>query len=235
MANSKISQLAATIQDHTSKIDAYYLDEGIPSPSFDTDFPSDLPAHIRGCRNAILEASDELSDLMLGAAQLAEGSPPRVIAMYVWILTNAKESYQHTDLISIQAIARYDIARKIEIDEEVSFTELAKRTKLPEDDLTRIMRQAIARHIFKETKKGYLSHTAASRLFIDNSNLRDWAHIAFDEVWQSAAHLLDAMDKWPGSGEPNHTVSYHISLSTAAHDHRDSIWPRISSSLTSRV
>jgi len=93
MTTLKISQLAVVIQDHTSKIDAYYLAEGIPSPSFDTDFPSDLPAHIRGCRNAILEATDELSDLMLGAAQLAEGSPPRVIAMYLWLLRNAKASY----------------------------------------------------------------------------------------------------------------------------------------------
>lgn len=58
MAISKISQLAATIQDYTSKIDANYLAEWIPSPSFDTDFPSDLPVHIRGCPNAILEATD---------------------------------------------------------------------------------------------------------------------------------------------------------------------------------
>lgn len=79
METSRISQLAATIQENTSIIDGYYADNGIPSPSFDTDFPLDLPAHIHGCRNAILEATDELSDLMLGVAQLAEGSPPRVI------------------------------------------------------------------------------------------------------------------------------------------------------------
>lgn len=110
---------------------------------------------------------------MLGAAQFAEGYPPRVIAIYLWLLTNAKESYRHTGLISIQAIARYVIAKKIEIDEEVSFIELAERNRLPIDGRTRILRPAIARHIFTETKKGYLCHTAASKLFIDNSNLKD--------------------------------------------------------------
>ncbi|KAF2264998.1 putative O-methyltransferase [Lojkania enalia] len=183
---TRISQLATSIQEHTAKVDAYFRSHDLPSPSFDIDLPPDLPAEIRQSQNAILEATDELSDLMLGAQQLAEGFPPR-----------------HTSLISIQAISRYDIASKLAIDEEITFTELAERCQLPADDLTRIMRQAISQHIFKEPRKGYIAHTAASRVFIEASELKYWAHIAFDEVWQSTTHLLDALDKWPGSGEPN--------------------------------
>ena len=109
-------------------------------------------------------------------------------------------------MISIQTIARYDIADKVAIDKEVTFAELAQRCQLPVDDLTRIMRQAVSKHIFKEPRKGYIAHTAASKKFIGSTQLKDWAHIAFDEVWQSTTHMLDAMEKWPGSGEPQETV-----------------------------
>jgi hypothetical protein len=114
---------------------------------------------------------------------------------------------QHTAIICLQTIVRYDIASKIGLDEEVSFNELAKRTEVPVDDLIRIMRQAVSQHIFREARKGYLVHTAASKKFIGTTELKDWARIAFDEVWQATTHMVDAMQKWPGSGEPRHTVS----------------------------
>lgn len=65
----------------------------------------------------------------------------------------------------------------------------------------------MAKHIFKEPRKGYIAHNAASRFFVGSEGLNDWIHVALDEIWPSAAHLLDAMEKWKGSEEANETVS----------------------------
>lgn len=88
----------------------------------------------------------------------------------------------------------------------MSFSELADRCALPKDDLTRIMRQAIARHVFKEPCKGYVAHTAASRFLIDPKGLDDMLFMALDVVWPASAYLVDSIDKWKGSEEANHTV-----------------------------
>jgi hypothetical protein len=103
-------------------------------------------------------------------------------------------------------VARWNVADHITPGEEVSFKELAKRCGIPESDFTRILRQAMSKHVFREHKKGFVRHTAASKLFIRPSKLSDYVHIALDDIWQSAAHMLDAMEKWNFSQGPTHTV-----------------------------
>ncbi|TGO57110.1 hypothetical protein BCON_0069g00040 [Botryotinia convoluta] len=60
--NTRIADLAATIQEHTSKVDEYLASNNIPSPSFDVSCPLrlSLPLDIQASRNAVLEASDDL-------------------------------------------------------------------------------------------------------------------------------------------------------------------------------
>jgi len=75
---SRISQLAAAIQSHAAKLDEYCAAEGIPSPSFDEEYPSDLSPEFEASRNEVLVATDELFDLMLGPRRLAELEPAQV-------------------------------------------------------------------------------------------------------------------------------------------------------------
>ncbi|OCL06612.1 hypothetical protein AOQ84DRAFT_296670 [Glonium stellatum] len=193
-APSRISQLAAIIYSNTEKLDALCAAESIPSPSFEVEIPPNAPAAFEQSRNEVLVATDELFDLMLGPRQLAECDP-------------LQASFNHTSLIGIQAIVRYGIADHLKHDEEVTFSELAERCQLPANDLTRMLRQAMTRHIFKEPRKGYVAHTAASKCYIDEPLLKDWVYLALEEIWPAAVYMLDALDKWKGSGEPNHTVS----------------------------
>jgi hypothetical protein len=68
---SRIAELASTIQEQTSKVDAYLAANNLPSPSFDVSCPLrlSLPPEIQASRNAVLEASDELTALMLGPVE----------------------------------------------------------------------------------------------------------------------------------------------------------------------
>lgn len=74
---SRIVQLAATIQEHTAKVDAHLASQGLPPLSFDVDFPL-LPPELEGSRIAVLQATDELTDLMHGPQKIAECDPALV-------------------------------------------------------------------------------------------------------------------------------------------------------------
>jgi hypothetical protein len=78
MSRTRIGDLSDIIQSHVRIIDSWHKAEGLPSPSFEIDYPENLPKEIQDARTAVLVATDELSDLMKGAHDLATGLPPRV-------------------------------------------------------------------------------------------------------------------------------------------------------------
>ena len=80
MSPSRIAELSAIIANHTSKIDSSLAANGLPTPSFDADSPPTLLAMpaLAESRNAILQASDELSALMQGPIGLLTSPPVRI-------------------------------------------------------------------------------------------------------------------------------------------------------------
>ena len=74
-------------------------------------------------------------------------------------------------------------------------------------NLRRIIRHAITNRIFTEPTKGYVAHTSRSRLLIptENAPMSAWVSFMTSDLWVSIARVVDAMKKWPGSGESNET------------------------------
>ena len=68
MSASRIVELGNSIQLNTLKLDIYYSSKGIPTPSFGIETPLEinLPDEFKACRQAVIEATDELHMLMLG-------------------------------------------------------------------------------------------------------------------------------------------------------------------------
>ena len=72
-------------------------------------------------------------------------------------------------------------------------------------NLRRIIRFAIAHHrVFQEPRKGYVSHSAASRKLASDPNAQAGLGYMFDEVWQSFARTLEAREEFQ-SDEPHHS------------------------------
>lgn len=65
----------------------------------------------------------------------------------------------------------------------------------------------MTKRIFQEPRKGVVTHTAASRLLVEDEQTADWVGASTDDLWQAAAQTVNAMVKFPGSQEPNETVS----------------------------
>ena len=106
----------------------------------------------------------------------------------------------------MQVIVRLNIATSFPIQKETSLASISSACGLDEPILRRILRHAMTRHIFKEARKGYVVHMAASRLLAEDSQLRDWVGASTDELWQAASQTVNALVKFPGSQEPNQTV-----------------------------
>lgn len=73
---SRIVELTTIISVNTAKIDRYISENNLPQPSFDVNGPASLtlPQDLQDIREDVLNASLELSELLLG--------PKEVIADY---------------------------------------------------------------------------------------------------------------------------------------------------------
>lgn len=80
-------------------------------------------------------------------------------------------------------------------------------TGLREDIVRRLIRHAIVKDIFSEPRPGIVAHNAVSRLLAEDQGIHDWVAASTDDLWQAAAQTCNALGKWPGSEEPNETVS----------------------------
>lgn len=69
-------------------------------------------------------------------------------------------------------------------------------------NLKRLIRHAMTNRIFREPSEGFVAHTAASRLLVDDSQMIDWVGLCSADFFPAAAHTVDAMVKYPGSQEP---------------------------------
>ncbi|KAL9118984.1 MAG: hypothetical protein Q9187_004464 [Circinaria calcarea] len=188
---SSIQELALIISSSTSKVNDYYTSKGLPFPSFAVDAPSSSlispkDEEVEAARNAIIDATLKLRILMLG---------PR----------DYLQSFMHNELISMQVISRFKIASSFPVYEEASFDEIAKTTGLSEHNVRRFLRHAMTKHIFHEPRKGFVAHTAASQLLSEDEQMLDWVSASTDELWQAACQTVNAMERWPGSQEPNQT------------------------------
>jgi hypothetical protein len=106
---------------------------------------------------------------------------------------------------------------------------MAEARGLSVTDVTRFLRCAIARHVFKEPRKGIIVHTAASKLLLNNPMVEHWILNVAQEFWPSVTRMVDATEKWPGSEEPNESVSLNVYLTIRGSSsfHRGTLFPTI--------
>ena len=105
----------------------------------------------------------------------------------------------------MHALTRFRIANTFPIHEEKSFSEIANACGLDESVMRRLLRHAMTKNIFREPRKGVISHTAVSRLLAEDSKLHDWVGASTDELWQAATQTINALIKYPRSQEPSQT------------------------------
>lgn len=88
-SQSRIAELATTVAHHTQRVDSYLAERGLPCPSFEADGPVDLalPPEIEKSRTVVLQASQELNDLLQGPRDLIFNHQVRINLDLLFSLT----------------------------------------------------------------------------------------------------------------------------------------------------
>ena len=184
---TRITQLAQIITANATLVEEHLREKGEPEPSFDINAPKKLQTSgdAELSRNEAIAAATELSDLLKGPAE---------VLRFDW-----------TENASLRIIVHFDMAAMVPVGSEISFAEIAEIAKLPERDVRRVLRHAMTRHIFVEPRKGFVAHTALSRLLAEDEQQRAVASTLVDVLWPSLLRSADAVKKWPGSEEAEET------------------------------
>ncbi|MCJ1277463.1 hypothetical protein MMC21_005276 [Puttea exsequens] len=186
--------LSSTISTETKKLAAYIQQNNLPDPSFAADGPPIFPtpvenAELQASRMELMKAAQDLAALALG--------PVETLRWQAW--------NQYNDNISLNAIMRYRIAEAIPLSHPTSFASVASSANLPLPLVTRLLRHAMMSHIFHEPTPNHVAHTLASASLLQNTSVRDWLDMTFEEWGPAAVKAVDAMQKFPGSQEPRET------------------------------
>ncbi|KAI9667914.1 MAG: hypothetical protein M1821_000734 [Bathelium mastoideum] len=191
MATSpSIVKLSEIIRDGVTEISDFLEKNKISPTSFSIDSPLvlDLAPDQAVARETVLAALDELHSLLIGP-----------------LPTMMKLSAPGAPFMSLHAIQHFKIAQNVGLNEEVSYEELSRRCKINFSDLRRFMRQAIAYRIFSEPRKGFVTHTANSRIFLTNPGFDQWVSFICEELIPSSVKAVPAMAKWPEQNDEAHT------------------------------
>lgn len=99
----------------------------------------------------------------------------------------------------------FRVAEAVPLTGSISYQDLSFKVNVPMLNLRRLIRHAMTNHIFHEPQKGFVAHTRTSRLLLENAPLNAWVGFMSHDLWLPIANVVNAMKKWPGSGESNET------------------------------
>ena len=83
--------------------------------------------------------------------------------------------------------------------------ELNNGLEVPMLNLRRMVRHAIQNRVFCEPKKGFVAHSRASQLMLEDELMNNWVGFMCNDLWLPIANVVSAMKQWPGSEESNET------------------------------
>ncbi|GAB1191677.1 hypothetical protein APSETT444_000859 [Aspergillus pseudonomiae] len=185
MESTRLLELAATITTAVNAIHSHLTDQNLPYPSFEPGAPTALPEELASSQNALIDAISEISDLVIGPV-------------------DAMTSGSSQNYVSLSVIRRFNIANSFVPGEERTFAQISADTGLSRSMVKRILRHAMTFRVFKEPREGVVAHTARSAL-LRSQEAVDFIAVGLEEMDPAALRAAEALQKWPGSEEPNHT------------------------------
>ncbi|GJC87420.1 O-methyltransferase aurJ [Colletotrichum liriopes] len=198
-APSLLLELAEAALASAKQLNECLNAEGLPQPSFAADgptyvVPKSARKEAQEARIAVAEMAFQLFNLVTGPSELL----PNMTANY------------HT-IFALQWLHHFRILSYIPLQGAVSYAQLAQEANVPESQLKAVSRMVMTSNILTEPESGRIAHTASSAMFIKFPNMGDWAGYMFSASIPTAAAMVQATEKWPGSLQKTETA-YNISF-----------------------
>ncbi|QMW48518.1 O-methyltransferase [Aspergillus flavus] len=217
---NRLTVLSNVIAEKTKVISDFLASKGVEPPSFDVDGQADyaISADDKEAYEARLEliaASKELYALSHG--------PKDHIRNLCW---------DAMDPLSLHAIWTFRVPQAVPLNSKISYEDLAEKCHqlsgifVPLFTFRRIIRHAITNRFFCEPELGFVAHNRASRVLLEEETLDAWVGLFCNDMWPGFVYTVEAMRRWPGSGEPNETginVAYGHNLNWFDHTSRNDV------------
>ncbi|EXJ93212.1 hypothetical protein A1O3_01769 [Capronia epimyces CBS 606.96] len=199
MATSPLTLTAVAEQllEASRLLDAYGESKGLHPASFDTESWVDLPNTVEKHRKTVIDLAQDLK-------RLAQG--PRDLLFETCNTFN--------DLANLHVIYHFRIPQYVPLQGDISCEELAVKTGLDEVLLRRVLRHSIINRVFAESDQGQVKHSAASRILHNEAGSMDGIGFWLEELFPAAPKMVDAVKKYPHSGEPNETA-FNLAFNTS--------------------
>ncbi|KAE8143092.1 hypothetical protein BDV38DRAFT_267671 [Aspergillus pseudotamarii] len=217
---NRLIVLSNVIAEKTKVISDFLASKGLEPPSFDVDgladyaiSPDDKEAY--EARLELIAASKELYALAHG--------PKDHIRNICW---------DAMDPLSLQAIWAFRVPQAVPLTDKISYEDLAEKchqlsgVSVPPFTLRRIIRHVITNRFFCEPELGFVAHNRASRVLLEEETLDAWVGLLCNDIWPGFAYTVEALKRWPGSGEPNETginVAYNHNINWFDHTSRNAV------------
>lgn len=188
-APKSVTELANAIAKDTATVNEYFEKHNLPKPSFDENGPVHIripptePEAFMAHQRAVA-ATSELNILLQGPG------------------TMFRRVFMINDLLYLHFVHRFDVASHVPVGGDISFEDLSRACGVDVLNLERFLRYAMTDHVFKETRTGFVSHTAASRALREDERIRDGTSMSLNEGFPAAANVVNAMERYPASQEP---------------------------------
>ena len=125
------------------------------------------------------------------------------------VLTQSK----YHDITALSVVLEYDIANTVPLNGDISFADLSQKVGFDAGRLERILRLLFVRHIFTESRPGFVAHSPVSAYLAENKELAAFLGHCTGEAFPAASKLTETIRKYPYTEEPNQT-GFNLALGT---------------------
>ena len=173
---SNITELATGIAKDTEIVNRYFEENNLPKPSFAEDGPISIripPSHpeVFAAHTRVLAGTRELHELLQGPTAFL------------------KRTFLTNDMLYHHFVYHFDVAKHVPTGGEISYEDLSTACGVDVLNLKRFLRYAMTDWCFKETRTGYVGHTAASRALMENHGFRASVGISVNEGFRASASV----------------------------------------------
>lgn len=114
-------------------------------------------------------------------------------------------------VFALRWLCHFNIFSLVPLHGSISYGSLATEANVSEARLKSIARMAMTHNLFHEPTADSIAHSATSALLVTNPNFFDWARFMTEASVPTAAHLVEACERWPNSVKKNETA-YNIAF-----------------------
>ncbi|KAL8722885.1 MAG: hypothetical protein Q9225_000718 [Loekoesia sp. 1 TL-2023] len=185
---ASLTSIAEGILADAKLLDEYTTSRGLGYANFEEDTWSGLSSDLEGRRKSMVDSLQRLKQLVHG---------PTGLLLEVLFFFN--------DLLALRFIYHYNIPSYVPLEGEISYIDIARASGLDQVLLRRFIQAAMMNRVFSEPRLGYVQHTAVSRLLRQDPEAMDTVGFLLEDLAPASTKVIEAFQKYPGSGEPNKT------------------------------